>query len=88
MPATSQSQQRLFGMVRECQETGHCVSSKVRAMASRVSEQDVHDFAATSRRGLPRRKKKMRKSTPELLRQGVALNIVIGAALEQARRLR
>lgn len=57
MPATSASQRRLFGMVRAAQQ-GQLKhpSAKIKSMASRVSPQDAHDFAATKHKGLPERK--------------------------------
>lgn len=48
MPATSQKQQQYFGMVE---------SGKLPRPASMTAQQ-VHDFAATKRKGLPKRARK------------------------------
>ena len=49
MPATSPSQQRLFGMVLAAKR-GQLKnpSSKIRQVAAHISESDARDFAATS----------------------------------------
>ncbi len=59
--ALSKSQQRLFGMVRAAQQgklkTG---SRKIKSMARSIDPKDVSDFARTSTKNLPERKKKKR----------------------------
>lgn len=57
MPALSQNQQKLFGMVYRCQKTGECSSPSVKEMAKKISAKDVEDFARTKRDGLPSRVK-------------------------------
>jgi hypothetical protein len=57
MPARSKSQQRLFGMVRACQETGKCASPEIEKIAGSISDKDAHDFAKTKHKGLPNRAK-------------------------------
>lgn len=58
MPATSQSQQRFFGMVLAAKR-GKLpnASPEVQRAAGTMSEQDVKDFAATKHKGLPKRVK-------------------------------
>lgn len=54
MPARSKKQQRFFALVRACQkgELGH-PSKHLKDVASRISEEDAHHFAATKHEGLP-----------------------------------
>lgn len=61
MPSRSKSQQRLFGMVRACQETGRCASPEVERIASGISNKDAGDFARTKHKGLPNKAKKKKK---------------------------
>lgn len=58
MPSVSKSQQRLFGLVRKCQETGKCISPKIKKIASRIDEKDAKDFAKTKHKKLPEKIKK------------------------------
>ena len=51
--AVSKSQQRLFGMVHDCQKNGECASKKVKDLAKSMSKKDVDDFAETKHKGLP-----------------------------------
>jgi len=58
MPAVSESQQRLFGMVHAYQngKLKHA-PAKIRRIAKRISEEDAEHFARTKHDGLPERKK-------------------------------
>ena len=58
--AKSKSQQRFFGMVRKCQETGDCASEEVRK-ASKMKKKDAKDFAQTKHKGLPEKKKESKR---------------------------
>jgi Skp family chaperone for outer membrane proteins len=60
MPATSISQQQLFGIARAVQEgkkSPSSVSGAARHIAADVSPKSVHDFASTKHKGLPKRHK-------------------------------
>ena len=63
MPATSQAQQRYFGMVD---------SGKIPAPKGMTAKQ-VHDFAATKRKGLPKRamSRKARRKAASAARSGM-----------------
>jgi Skp family chaperone for outer membrane proteins len=57
MPATSISQQQLFGIARAVQEgkkSPSSVSGAARHIAADVSPKSVHDFASTKHKGLPK----------------------------------
>lgn len=51
--AKSKAQQRFFGAVKNCQETGDCGSKAVKDAAASMSAKDVDDFASTKHKGLP-----------------------------------
>ena len=51
--SVSKSQQRFFGAVKNCQDTGNCGSKSVKDAASSMSKGDVTDFASTKTKGLP-----------------------------------
>lgn len=63
----SKSQQKLFGMVRKCQKTGDCGSSKVKKVASGMSEKDAEDFASTKHAGLPEKVESLDKALDRVL---------------------
>jgi hypothetical protein len=67
MPSRSRSQQKLFGLVRKCQNTGECSSPKVKKIADGIGEKDAEDFAKTKHKGLPDRVKKKKNSFKEWL---------------------
>ena len=62
MPAKSESQQRLFGMVHAYQKgrLKHA-PAKVRRIARHISEEDAEHFAKTKHDGLPERVEKKEK---------------------------
>jgi hypothetical protein len=64
MPATSQQQQKLMGIVRALQ-TGDMkpgkASEKAKEMAKSMKKGDVEDFASTKHKGLPKKAKKTKK---------------------------
>lgn len=63
MPARSKSQQRLFGMIHAYKSGKLKDAPKgIREAAQHVSDEDARDFAETKHKGLPERKKKMKKS--------------------------
>lgn len=74
MPAKSKSQQKLFGMIRSCQETGDCASEKIKELSSKISKKDALDFASTKTKKLPKKVKKFKEwiesSHPEFLNEG------------------
>ena len=45
MPAKSERQRRLFGMVVRCKKTGECASQGVEKIAKGISLADAEDFA-------------------------------------------
>lgn len=51
--SVSKSQQRFFGAVKNCQDTGKCGSKSVKDAADSMSKGDVTDFASTKTKGLP-----------------------------------
>lgn len=53
MPSVSKAQQRLFGLVKSCQETGKCPSPKIKAIAKSMSAKEVKAFAKTKHKNLP-----------------------------------
>jgi hypothetical protein len=63
MPASSRSQQRLFGMVHACQKSNKCASHKISKIAATIKPQDAKDFAKTKHDGLPEQKKSASKKT-------------------------
>jgi len=61
MPAKSKSQQRLMGMVHDCQKNGNCASDKIQKIADSIKSSDATDFAETKHKNLP--KKVVKEST-------------------------
>ena len=61
MPAKSKKQQRLMGMVHQCQKTGDCASSEVERIAASIKAGDAKDFAETKHKNLPEKVKKKKK---------------------------
>lgn len=57
MPASSKSQQKLFGMVH-AYKNGKLKDApdKVKEVAKHISDTDARHFAATKRKGLPEKK--------------------------------
>lgn len=51
--SVSKAQQRFFGAVKNCQDTGKCGSESVKDAASSMSKGDVDDFVSTKTKGLP-----------------------------------
>lgn len=51
--SVSKAQQRFFGAVKNCQDTGECGSKSVSDAAKSMSKGDVNDFASTNTKGLP-----------------------------------
>ena len=62
MPAKSKKQQRLMGMVHQCQKTGECASSDVEKIAASIKADDAKDFAETKHKNLPEKVKKKKVS--------------------------
>jgi len=61
MPSKSKSQQRFFGMVLAKKRGKRVGSKKVSKTAASMTTKDVKEFASTSRKGLPEKKKKTPK---------------------------
>lgn len=59
MPATSKSQQRLFGAVQ-----GGATFPLAKKIRSQMTSKQVHDFASTKRVNLPDRIKPVKPSSP------------------------
>ena len=81
MPATSQQQQKLFGLAlafKRGEVPASEVSDEIKAIADRMSEKDIEDFAATKHKGLPKMKEQLRKIVRETMRESVLSNITEG----------
>lgn len=76
MPAVSESQQRLFGMVHAYQKgkLKHA-PKKIRDVAKHISKEDAKHFAETKHDGLPERKKKQEKDAST---KGTPVTVTIG----------
>ncbi len=63
MPSKSKSQQKLFGMVHNCQKNGKCASPEIEKISKSISDKDAEDFAKTKHKGLPEKvkEKKVKK---------------------------
>ena len=57
MPAVSKAQQRFMGMVHAAQKGEEPASPEVAKAAKDISKKDAKDFASTSHKGLPDKKK-------------------------------
>ena len=68
MPSKSKKQQRLFGLVAHCQDTGECPSKKIKSMAKSMSKKVVRDFARTKHKDLPESVKPKLKTFAEFVR--------------------
>ena len=69
MPAVSQSQQKIMGMVYAYKKDGTLpdnsdMADKIKKMASSMSMDDVKDFASTSHKGLPEGMMRFKKFLP------------------------
>ena len=72
MPAQSQQQQKLFGLAlafKRGEVPSSEVSDEIKAIADRMSEKDIEDFAATKHKGLPKMKEQLRKIVREIMRE-------------------
>jgi hypothetical protein len=61
MPSVSRSQQRLFGMVYQCQKTGNCKDKNIEKIAKGIKKKDVKKFAKTKHKKLPNKIKKKKR---------------------------
>ena len=55
--SASKSQQRLMGMVHQCQKSGKCASKEVEKVAASIKSGDATDFAETKHKNLPNKVK-------------------------------
>jgi hypothetical protein len=81
MPATSQQQQKLFGLAlafKRGEVPASEVSDEIKAIADRMSETDIEDFASTKHKGLPKMKEQLRKIVRETMKESVLSNITEG----------
>jgi len=73
MPATSQQQQKLFGLalaVKRGEVSASEVSDEVNAIVDRMSEKDIEDFAGTKHDGLPKKvEAQLREIVREIMRE-------------------
>ena len=72
MPATSQQQQKLFGLAlafKRGEVPASEVSDEIKDIADRMSEKEIEDFAATKHKGLPKMKEQLRKIVREIMRE-------------------
>ena len=72
MPAQSQQQQKLFGLAlafKRGEVPSSEVSDEIKAIADRMSEKEIEDFAATKHKGLPKMKEQLRKIVREIMRE-------------------
>lgn len=77
MPAVSESQQRLFGMVHAYQKgkLKHA-PKKIRDVAKHISKEDAKHFAETKHEGLPERKKK--DNEKDAAAKGTPVTVTVG----------
>jgi len=75
MPATSQQQQKLFGLalaVKRGEVSASEVSDEVKDIVDRMSEKDIEDFAGTKHDGLPKKvEAQLREIVREIMRERV-----------------
>ena len=74
MPAQSQQQQKLFGLAlafKRGEVPASEVSDEIKAIADRMSEKEIEDFASTKHKGLPKMKEQLRKIVREIIREKV-----------------
>jgi len=75
MPATSQQQQKLFGLalaVKRGEVSPSEVSDEVKDIVDRMSEKDIEDFAGTKHAGLPKKvEQQIREMVREIMRERV-----------------
>ena len=74
MPAQSQQQQKLFGLAlafKRGEVPASEVSDEIKAIADRMSEKEIEDFASTKHKGLPKMKEQLRKIVREIMREKV-----------------
>ena len=72
MPAQSQQQQKLFGLAlafKRGEVPSSEVSDEIKAIADRMSEKEIEDFASTKHKGLPKMKEQLRKIVREIMRE-------------------
>ena len=72
MPSVSQQQQKLFGLAlafKRGEVPSSEVSDEIKAIADRMSEKDIEDFAATKHKGLPKMKEQLRKIVREIMKE-------------------
>jgi hypothetical protein len=82
MPATSQQQQKLFGLalaVKRGEVPAFEVSDEVKDIVDRMSEKDIEDFAGTKHAGLP---KKVEVQLKEIVREIMRERVI--AEMEQS----
>jgi len=81
MPAQSQQQQKLFGLAlafKRGEVPASEVSDEIKAIADRMSEKEIEDFASTKHKGLPKMKEQLRKIVREIMREKVISEISEG----------
>ena len=74
MPAQSQQQQKLFGLAlafKRGEVPASEVSDEIKAIADRMSEKEIEDFASTKHKGLPKMKEQLRSIVREIMREKV-----------------
>jgi hypothetical protein len=74
MPAQSQQQQKLFGLAlafKRGEVPSSEVSDEIKAIADRMSEKEIEDFASTKHKGLPKMKEQLRSIVREIMREKV-----------------
>ena len=73
MPAQSQQQQKLFGLAlafKRGEVPSSEVSDEIKAIADRMSEKEIEDFASTNHKGLPKKmKEQLRNIVREIMRE-------------------
>ena len=72
MPAQSQQQQKLFGLAlafKRGDVPASEISDEVKAIADRMSEKEIEDFAATKHKNLPKVKERIKKIVREILKE-------------------
>lgn len=84
MPAVSESQQRLMGMVNAYQK-GELKnpSAKVKSVAKHIKHDDARDFAKTKHKGLPEKKGEDKSAEEKIANLVVNYNMLVRAGLVQ-----
>lgn len=57
MPSKSVKQQRFFGLVLLCKETGRCKGNRVKSAADSMTLKEIKDFAKTKHKNINKKER-------------------------------